>query len=112
MTSKAKLSKYNPAKAMKVHQLRVAGLSWREIHEQVGIAVSTACAWDKIVVANPELLRKAESEKHPGGNGKSNVDREALQNIQDTVQEENKYLRWWNQGERQGWVDRLLREVQ
>lgn len=28
------------------------------------------------------------------------------------LQKEVDYLRWWNQGERSGWVDRLLNEVQ
>ena len=107
---KAKPTRYSDEKAIKVHQLRLAGMSWGKIHKQLGIAVSTACAWDRIVVSDPELLRKAETEKHPGKNGKAKMESPTLKDM--TLNEENAYLRWWNQGERRGWVDRLLREIQ
>lgn len=29
----------------------------------------------------------------------------------DNLEQENKFLRWWNLGERHGWVDRLLAET-
>jgi len=105
--TRMKPSKYSPTKAMKVHQLHVAGLSWKKIHEQMGIAVSTACAWDRIVMSNPKLLKEAETEKHPEDT------KEMGSTIKDmTLKGENEYLRWWNQGERKGWVDRLLSEIQ
>jgi len=114
--SKSKFAtKYTDAKAMKVHQLRLAGTSWADIHRQMNIAVSTAISWQQIVLGNPELLNKAETEKHPGEKPKkngTNVDRAVLQSLTDATKEENEYLRWWNQGERRGWVDRLLREIQ
>ena len=30
----------------------------------------------------------------------------------EKLKEDNEFLLWWNKGERRGWVDRLLREVQ
>lgn len=109
MTLKKKMTRFSEARAIRVHQLRLAGHSWREIHEQMGIAVSTASAWESIVLGDAKLLKKAETEKHPG-NGKAKMASPTVKDV--ALKEENDYLRWWNQGERQGWVDRLLSEIQ
>lgn len=48
-------------------------------------------------------------------NGKSSKELEqSINNLpsDDQLREDNDFLRWWNNGERRGWVDRLLREVQ
>ncbi len=106
--TKKKMTRYSEAKAIKVHQLRLAGHSWREIHEQMGIAVSTASAWENIVLGDAELLKKAE--KGPVTKRVAKVESPTVKDV--TLKEENDYLRWWNQGERRGWVDRLLSEIQ
>ncbi len=113
---KSSSGKYSDTKAIRVHRLRIAGLSWSKIHEQMGIAVSTACAWDKIVVEDPELLKKAEgspfdTKEMRKKNGSKKIET-AQQALDVVLKEENDFLKWWNQGERRGWVDRLLSEVQ
>jgi transposase len=33
-------------------------------------------------------------------------------NVHEQLTDENAFLRWWNFGERKGWVDRLLKELE
>lgn len=47
-----------------------------------------------------------------GKNGKQLKEAVSTLPSDDQLKEDNDFLRWWNKGERRGWVDRLLREVQ
>lgn len=91
------------------------GKSITEVAEQVGCSTSGASyiignfrkrqAAFKENILDP--MKQHKESKQVPANGKVQVLKATL-----SLQEENEFLRWWNQGERKGWVDRLLSEIQ
>jgi hypothetical protein len=56
--------------------------------------------------------RKGSTPKRTRGKGKKTSFSGAVKLTLKKLEEENAYLRWCNTGERRGWVDRLLKEIQ
>jgi len=89
-----------------IRKLYRDGKTVTEIAEQVGAATSGISYIVGTVKKDKPEAPKTE-EKSTSPNGKVQVLKATL-----SLQEENEFLRWWNQGERKGWVDRLLSEIQ
>jgi transposase len=86
-----------------------------EIAKRIGCHPSTVKRWFSIFRAEEESKenkkskvsssRKALEEEY----GDSDFKEEAASEL---ISAENAFLRWWNQGERLGYVDKLLKEIQ
>jgi len=118
--------KYTDTKAIEVTVMSKSGKTVKEICNKFKIATDTVYKWIKIVNSNPDLFKKVaetlkenareEAKENTLPVGKSyhsiksfveNYTKEECQKLQD----DNAFLRWWNAGERAGWVDRLLQEL-
>ena len=109
--------KMTPEKAIKVWRMHeVKGLTYEAIGKKMGISKDTASRWCFVVDGDAELLDQAKGgsptpmtgvDFEPNPKSKPKM----LPSIQ-RLKDENAFLRWWNEGERSGYVERLLKELQ
>lgn len=104
--------KYTVSAAIKLWRLyNIDRLSLDEAGKKVGCHKGTASKWIKIVNKNPSLLEKAVQGTECSRSKGDTPIAKKFEEL-DALQDENSFLLWWNQGERKGWVDRLLKKVQ
>ena len=74
----------------------------------MGISTRSVTLWARKVSESPKLKAqaKAKLEKKPRRSGKKN----GVEEI-GKLMTENAYLRWWNLGLQQGFIDRLLQDM-
>jgi len=109
------------------------------IADKYDVSSWTIVNWCKKVEADPTLLEVAQSNKkvmpnadnisnnqisirqaldrNPESDGTKQVKprtrtRLAMPSVDEGLKDENKFLRWWCEGERRGYVDRLLSQIQ
>lgn len=104
---------YTKEKAIKIWQLcNFDKMTQAQASKIVGCNKGAANRWFNLVKDTPALL--AEAKK--GGKGKSRKikDEAPIKKINelDSLRDENEFLQWWNKGERQGWVDLLLKRME
>lgn len=123
--------KYTDELAIRAWVLHESGMIGNQIGKALKVSQDTIYKWIKIVKGNPNIYKQAlesadykklvESQKSDDKEntlpvGKSyhsiksfveNYTKEECKKLQD----DNAFLRWWNEGERAGWVDRLLHEL-
>ena len=99
-------------------------LSYQDIAEKLEISGATASNWVTEVNESPNLLREAKAKFNGKPAGDPAIDNEGLEDKmvkelsrpkgkkkEDKQQAEINYLRWSLEGERSGFVDRMLEEL-
>jgi len=94
-------------------------LSYQDIGEKLEISAATASAWCTEVNESPTLLRDAKARfdgkpaaKEPASEPQTvSAKPSKKKKKEDTQQAEINYLRWCLEGERNGFVDRMLEEL-
>lgn len=107
--------KATPEKQIKAWLLAQQDYTYLAIGEKLDCNNDTASRWVQAVEDDPELLKRAKAQlnskgepKQLPGAGKANTVRKKKA---DTQQAEIDYLRWCLEGERNGYVERLLEEL-
>jgi len=111
---------YTEAKAVQAWIMRKKKQRTVIIAEAFNITEKSICNWIHKVNNNKDLLARAKAiyrdqiaeteTTAPVGE----ISKICLQhvNVHEQLTDENAFLRWWNFGERKGWVDRLLKELE
>lgn len=102
--------RYREHLALKAFALYAHGLSLEEIGKKIGIRKGTVHKWKKKVEKDPELLKKAKKIKIESSRRKRSSISDKIATAA-ALTEENEFLRWWNYGERKGFVKRLLQDL-
>jgi len=103
---------YTEALAIKAWLMREKGHTNEEIKQKLDISGGSVTLWIRKVENSPRLkslaTKKATVKENPqsSGNGENNKIEEI-----SNLMTENAYLRWWNLGLQQGFVDRLLKDM-
>lgn len=84
--------------------------SYSEVARRLDCNDNTASRWAKLVDSDPDLLMQAKAKLNGKGAKKNPVLTKAKPN-EGKLKEENAYLRWCLEGERQGFVMRMLEEL-
>lgn len=112
--------KATPDKMIKAWLLAQQDFTFTAIGEKLKCNNDTASRWVREVEATPKLLAEAKKRLPPGskvktihkGNGRPPKKKAKLIQAASNLADENAFLRWWNTGERQGFVSRLLDELE
>lgn len=105
---------YTDEKAISLYKYyHDVGMTQKEAAKKIGCTKGTAGRWLQWVEDHPALLAQARSKKPRTKAPELSVEMPiSTMNELDALRDENAFLAWWNQGERNGWVDRLLKKVQ
>jgi len=120
MTKKreVKFTEANAVKAWVLYNTPGSGTTRGQIGEKFGVGAGAIDHWIKKVEDNPALLARAKDQLKrktkplpysEGGPAESPLERSVDKII--ALEEENKFLKWWNEGERSGWVNELLKRI-
>jgi transposase len=101
--------RYTNALAFKAYMLSEEGKSQEKIGEILNVSKGTICKWTRKVKADPALLKQAKM-RVGAKKGKSRSSGNGVDEVTNLMQE-NAYLRWWNLGLQEGFVDRLLEDL-
>lgn len=108
MSKRKRPIRFTKSLAFKAYMLAEKGNTQEKIGEILNVSKGTISVWTRRVKADPSLLKQAKmrvkAKKSNSGNSGNGVDE-----VTDLMQE-NAYLRWWNLGLQEGFVDRLLKE--
>jgi predicted transcriptional regulator len=118
--------KYTEELALRAYALvETTEMTYKEIGEELKINGATVANWAKKVEKTPKLRKLGIAEVNKMG-GKSPVKKtpvkkkkktrssgEGHKSLQSAIDlsNENAFLRWWLLGERQGFIEKLLKEL-
>ena len=109
MAKRKKPTRYTKALAFKAYMLAEEGRSQEKIGEMLNVSKGTISVWTRKVKSNPDLLKQAKTWVETKS-GKTRSSGNGVDEVTGLMQE-NAYLRWWNLGLQEGFVDRLLEEI-
>lgn len=113
-------AKYTDELALQAYVIvETTKLTYKEIGEQLGVNGATVANWAKKVAKTPRLKKLGVVMIKKGGGAvsvkktKTRSSGEGHKSLQSAIDlsNENAFLRWWNLGERQRFVERLLKEL-
>jgi transposase-like protein len=121
MTTKMKVARYTRTGMIRWYQRYHSDtdLTMEDICAKVGCHLSTLSRWfrkfeEEGVKGDVGISTEAEAEAEDCPPSKTTpiFSQQTQPGTTEALLDENSYLRWWCQGERKGYVDRLLKEMQ